>query len=68
MHLGGELHLGTVRHLRVGAGVADRGGLLLEDDTALGAFLTHGVAGLADILDKRNNFCHFSFSFLWLNG
>ena len=62
-HLSGQLHLGTLAHLGVGAGVADCGGLLLEDDTALGALLTHGVAGLADILDKRNDFCHCVFPF-----
>ena len=45
-------------HLRGSLGIADGSGLLLEYHSSLGALLAHGVAGLADILDDGNNFCH----------
>ena len=56
---GGELEACAVVHLLGGLWVADGGCFLLEDDSALGALLAHGVAGFADVLDDGNNFCHF---------
>lgn len=56
---GGKLEACAVVHLLGGLGVTDGGCFLLEDDSALGALLAHGVAGFADVLDDGNNFCHF---------